>query len=101
MFPGKLLLPTYPDPKSHRILVHSEVERRGEYIKLLEAVIGTTQPDLVTLVKECLHNNNDYRPSAREVLAILQGIERKDDLTHQQVACNHYIIYRICNCYLF
>ena len=41
---------------------------------MLESVISPFHPALVELVKQCLHNAPEDRPSTEEVLARLQGL---------------------------
>ena len=77
-FPGDLLTSTYYNPSNREvILARTEVERRGRYIALLEAParIGVLYPDLVQLVKQCLQNIPDQRPSTDELLATLQRMK--------------------------
>ena len=50
------------------------MERRGDYIAVLEGEVGHGYPALVQLVKQCLHNAPQQRPSTEEVLARLQGM---------------------------
>ncbi len=58
------------------IRARTELERRETYIKLLEAHIGSVHPAvaLVQLVKQCLQNIPEQRPSTEEVLIRLQGM---------------------------
>ena len=65
---------TDPDNPEH-LIARSEVERRGEYIEILEEKFGKEHPDLVLLVKQCLHNVPDQRPSTDEVLGSLQRMK--------------------------
>ena len=51
------------------------MERRGQYIELLEEKFGREHPALVQLVKQCLHNAHDQRPSTDEVLGSLQRMK--------------------------
>ena len=51
------------------------MERRGEYIDLLES--RSSLPTLVQLVKQCLHNDPQQRPSTEELLTRLQGMRVK------------------------
>ena len=52
------------------------MERRGEYIELLETQVGRgLHPTLVQLVKQCLRNVSDKRPSTDEVLGSLQRMK--------------------------
>ena len=49
------------------------MERRGVYIELLESPVYTTfHPALVELVKQCLDNEPEERPSTEELLTRLQ-----------------------------
>ena len=57
------------------MLGRTEVERRGEYIELLEKEIGNHHPALVQLVKQCLHNTPSRRPATDEVLNQLQRLK--------------------------
>ena len=41
---------------------------------MLESLICPLYPALVELVKQCLHNAPEDRPSTEEVLAVLQGL---------------------------
>ena len=73
-FPGDLLPPTHPDPENRRkILGRSELERRGDYIAQLHRQLGEWYP-IVQLVKECLDNDPEYRPSSEDVLQRLEGM---------------------------
>ena len=76
-FPCKLLTSTYPNPDNNtEVRGRTEVERREQYIQLLESkIILSRHPDLVHLVKECLHNVPRERPTTTDVLARLQGLK--------------------------
>ena len=41
---------------------------------MLEAQVGSLHPGLVQLVKQCLHNAPDLRPTTDEVLGSLEGM---------------------------
>ena len=77
VFPGNLLSHTFPDPDSphHTLVARSEVERRGEYMELLEKEVGNHHPSLVQLVRQCLHNVPEQRPSTDEVLGSMQRLK--------------------------
>ena len=60
---------------TQQIHARSELERRGEYIEILEIRIGMEHPALVQLVKECLHNAPVERPATDEVLDRLQRMK--------------------------
>ena len=71
-----MLSATCPDPDNpDRLLARTEVERRGEYIEMLEEELGRHYPALVQLVKQCLCNVPDQRPSTDEVLGSLQRMK--------------------------
>ena len=73
-FPGTLLPSTYPDPDDPtRILARSEAERRHRYIDLLRQ----QENPLVDMVTDCLQNAPSLRPSAEEVLHLLEGVKRR------------------------
>ena len=73
-FPKDLLPPNYPDPNSRgRLVALTEVERRGKYIDQLHQQLGERHP-MVQLVKECLDNDPEYRPSSEDVLQRLEGM---------------------------
>ena len=76
VFPENLLSASCPDPDNpDHLLARTEVERRGEYIEILEEKFGRERPALVKLVKQCLHNVPDQRPSTDEVLGSLQRMK--------------------------
>ena len=58
------------------------MQRREEYIELLEAHIGQSYPALVQLVKQCLHNAPHQRPSTDELLARLQRMREEVEQVH-------------------
>ena len=69
---------TFCDVKDRRVIRgRSELERREKYINQLKALISPFHPALVELVKQCLHNAPEDRPSTEEVLARLQGLREK------------------------
>ena len=76
VFPGKLLESTYPDPRNpDQILGRSEVERRREWIDLLEKEFrdGEQHP-LTQMVKQCLQNEPARRPTTEQLLASLKEV---------------------------
>ena len=84
VFPGNLLPPNYKDPKTGKIVGHSEIERRGKYMKILEESQATKSHALVKLVKECLEYDAGSRPSASEALQKLEHIASTiDDHCHR------------------
>ena len=77
-FPGDLLPSTYVNPDNRvEIRGRSELERRGRHIGLLEAMVISHHPALVELVKECLNNDPDRRPTTDDLLARLQKMREE------------------------
>ena len=77
-FPGDLLPSTYINPDNpEEIRGRSELECRGRYIGLLEAQIISNHPALVALIKECLNNAPDRRPTTNNLLARLQRMREE------------------------
>ena len=73
-FPGDLLPSTFYN--DHGVIQpRTEVQRREQYIELLEALIGVLYPNLVLLVKRCLQDIPDQRPSINELLDTLQRMK--------------------------
>ena len=82
VFPGALLLPTYPDPDNPGcVRGRSEVERRMDYIQPLREQLGEQHP-LLQLVCQCLHNTPAQRPSAEELLQQLEATRPQIDRTY-------------------
>ena len=78
MFPGDLLEHTYPDPNNTRQLVaRSEVDRRGTYFEHLERVLHRSSSGypLVGVVKQCLENIPEERPTAEQLVRVLEGLK--------------------------
>ena len=75
-FPGELLPSTFCDPNNTNIIRgRSELERREQYIKMLESLIHPLHPVLVQLVKQCLTNDPQQRPNTDELLTRLQRMK--------------------------
>ena len=78
VFPGDLLEPNYPDPNNPRqLLARSEVDRRGTYFEHLETELhkrGAGYP-LVGVVKQCLENIPEERPTAEQLVRVLEGLK--------------------------
>ena len=71
IFPGDLLPITYYD--AGNLQARNEVQRREQYIETL----GHYHPALVELVKECLHNSPDQRPTTDDLLVRLQRMREE------------------------
>ncbi len=52
------------------------------YIKDLESQLVKSNPALVEMVKDCLHNNPALRPSAQQLLLRLQPVKKEIDLIY-------------------
>ena len=68
VFPQNLLAPTYCDPQTNQIKGRSEVERRAEYIRMLDFKLKEQKHSLTTLIKGCLENVASKRPTAKQAL---------------------------------
>ena len=78
MFPGDLLEPNYPDPNNPRqLLARSEVDRRGTYFECLEGKLDKWSAGypLVGVVKQCLENIPEERPTAEQLVRVLEGLK--------------------------
>ena len=76
-FPGDLLEPNHPDPNNpRRLLGRSEVDRREKYFKRLERKLQENAGyPLVGVVKQCLMNIPEERPTAVELVRVLVGLK--------------------------
>ena len=75
-FPGELLPSTFCDPNNTNIIRgRSELERREQYIEMLESLINPLHPVLVQLVQQCLINDPQQRPNTDELLTRLQRMK--------------------------
>lgn len=85
---------TYPDPGNReRTIARSEVERRQPYMAKLEAQIAQSHPILLELIKQCLHNAPERRPSSEDILSILETAkeemgEKRNIPPSQQFGCS-------------
>ena len=71
----------------------SEVERRGEYIDIMIGGLnGDANHPLVVLVKECLANEPEKRPTAEEIVQRLQQKGYSKKLLH---VAREVCIYRL------
>ena len=73
-FPGALLEHTYPNPKNPRqLLARSELDRRGNYFECLERKLQESAGHpLVGVVKQCLENIPEERPTAEQLVTELE-----------------------------
>ena len=76
IFPGDLSEATYPDPNNPETVIgRSEVERREEYIDQLERELcGGAHHPLTQMVKQCLWNSPERRPTTEQLVADLQRV---------------------------
>ena len=78
VFPGDLLEHNYPDPNNPRqLLARSEVDRRGNYFEHLERQLHRESAGypLVGVVKQCLENIPEERPTAEQLVRMLEGLK--------------------------
>ena len=81
MFPGNLLPYTFRDPNDRgRVQGRTEIERRATHIERLEICIAIHNQALVDLVKQCLDDSPEDRPSSedllQQILIIKKEVER-------------------------
>ena len=71
---------TYPDPNNPgELIARSEVKRRGNYIERLERkLLESAGYPLVGVVKQCLANIPEERPTAEQLVRVLEGV--KEDI---------------------
>ena len=76
-FPGDLLEPTHTDPNNPKQLwARSEVGRRGNYFECLEGMLQRSAGyPLVGVVKQCMKNNREERPTAEQLVRVLEGLK--------------------------
>ena len=67
-----LLPPNYCD-SSGKLCARSEVKRRERFVEAAEQLLSDNY-SLLTLIKQCLHNNPAQRPHTGELLIRLQGM---------------------------
>ena len=75
-FPCDLLAPTYFDEGKGMVIGRTELQRRSEYMKNVNAKLRAFGPPcedhpLVRLIEQCLHNSARMRPNISEVLDLL------------------------------
>ena len=78
MFPGDLLEHNFPDPNNPRQLMgRSEVDCRGNYFERLERQLPQESGGypLVGVVKQCLENIPEERPTAEQLVRVLEGMK--------------------------
>ena len=68
---------TYVDEKSGSVVARTELQRRGKYMRDVNAQLhayGQLREDhpLIQLIQQCLHNSPHKRPSIGEVLRLLE-----------------------------
>ena len=71
-----LLGPTYPDPSNPgKVIGRSEVERRSYYFEKLSSQFASSH-DIPTVIKDCLSDLPDSRPTADSVIKVLEEMQR-------------------------
>ena len=81
VFPGDLFSPTHPDPNNPDIiLARSEFERRRTYTDLLErGLVGGCEHPLFVIVRECLSNAPERRPTTSHLSSTLEGMRTETE----------------------
>ena len=80
-FPKNLKPHNYRDPVTRRLEGRTEIERREDYIQLMNAALGETHP-LVKLTLDCLEHFPEDRPSALEILRRSEAVGRTVPLSY-------------------
>ena len=79
-FPDDLLPSTYTDPSDpDNLKARSEVQRREPFMMKLYKEFGKEHP-LVKLIRQCLHNAAECRPSAADAMKILEGLDVEKEM---------------------
>ena len=79
VFPSHLLSATYPDSYDpSKLLARSEIQRRSQYVDKLEA-IEMIPSHLSDMVKACLENIPQHRPTAKNMAEVLEEILKKSN----------------------
>ena len=88
VFPGDLLEPiNYPNPNYFdQLFPRSEVKHCGEYFEQLEGTMFRGRHPCVLMTKQCLHNSPSRRPTAEQLMAILEGMRADIEGHHGTVA---------------
>ena len=86
--PCSLLQPTYVHPSNpNELFGRNEVERRGDYFNRLENLLpGGNRHRLLQLMIQCLHNVPSCRPTAVQLVVLLEGIKCDDKVTYGELA---------------
>ena len=74
VFPQELLPPNVCNPHNDTLEPRTEVERRGVYMDILYEALNEEHP-LVKLIRQCLSNAPQKRPTAMEALHWLQDLD--------------------------
>ena len=80
-FPKDLKPHNYRDPVTRRLVGRTEIERREDYIQLMNTALGETHP-LVKLTLDCLEHFPEDRPSALEILRRSEAVGRTVPLSY-------------------
>ena len=84
VFPGDLLPSTYTDPRKKKVKARTELERRQNYIVILEETLGKKDV-LVGLIKECLAFEPARRPTALQAQEMLKNLRSCKCHPHQNM----------------
>ena len=74
VFPGDLLPPNTYDSPSGKLIPHTEVQRRRQYMQILYESLSEKHA-LVKLIEKCLNNAPQKRPQATEALHLLEKLD--------------------------
>ena len=77
VFPCDLPPPTYSDPQSNQLVARTELERRRQYMEMVNEQLKACDQfhgdhPLIKLIQQCLHNEPSQRPDIRVALNLLE-----------------------------
>ena len=87
-FPRELLPATFTDGNTRQLCARSEIQRRDKYISVLHQMMSKEHL-LTHIIKRCLNNIPDERPSALQVLENLQAVSNSIRSSSDDVYCEY------------
>ena len=74
--------PTFLDPETNKVIGRTEIERREQFLQcmeILESDDGSIHDSIKRLITDCLCNDPTKRPSALQILGIVQRFREDTD----------------------
>lgn len=78
VFPDDILSPTFEDLKSKKMKVRTELKRRDKYMQMIYTQLHKDH-SLVQMIEQCLNNDPDKRPGARDLLHLVEGCRAEEN----------------------